>query len=279
MKTWTVLLLSLLLAACASTPMPPRVEGLFNDRLFGPRVRAHRRGRPVRDQSGNEAVPEHHDRSGRAGPRAASWALFEALYSKGQLKLEYDSAKTRNAAQAFAARSGNCLSLVIMTAAFAKEMGTAGHLPERIPGRILGAQRRHPLLHRSRQRDAGPACNPAEQFDQSPGSPGRDRPDDRFPAAAGTPGPEHAGDRRADDRRHVPEQPRGRVVHRRAAGQCLLVGTRGNRPGPTLHERVQHAGRHLQAPRQPRRSATACSPTHWSANPRTPTSCRTWCWC
>ena len=30
---------------------------------------------------------------------------------------------TRNAAQAFAARSGNCLSLVIMTAAFAKELG------------------------------------------------------------------------------------------------------------------------------------------------------------
>jgi len=30
---------------------------------------------------------------------------------------------TRNAAEAFAARAGNCLSLVIMTAAFAKEMG------------------------------------------------------------------------------------------------------------------------------------------------------------
>ena len=36
------------------------------------------------------------------------------------LKLEYDSTMTRNAAQAFAGRSGNCLSLVIMTAAFAK---------------------------------------------------------------------------------------------------------------------------------------------------------------
>ena len=30
---------------------------------------------------------------------------------------------TRNAAEAFDARSGNCLSLVIMTAAFAKELG------------------------------------------------------------------------------------------------------------------------------------------------------------
>jgi tetratricopeptide (TPR) repeat protein len=34
-----------------------------------------------------------------------------------------DTAATRNAAQAFDTRSGNCLSLVIMTAAFAKELG------------------------------------------------------------------------------------------------------------------------------------------------------------
>lgn len=50
-------------------------------------------------------------------------ALFNALYTKAQLKLEYDSSFTRNAAETFSARSGNCLSLVIMTAAIAKEMG------------------------------------------------------------------------------------------------------------------------------------------------------------
>src|SRR6267378_6577373 len=49
--------------------------------------------------------------------------LIEALYSKNQLKLAYDAAKTRNAAEAFNARAGNCLSMVIMTAAFAKELG------------------------------------------------------------------------------------------------------------------------------------------------------------
>jgi len=63
-----------------------------------------------------EIAPHLH----REGPLQG---LFDALYSKRQLKLEYDSAMTRNAAQAFAARSGNCLSLVIMTAAFANEMG------------------------------------------------------------------------------------------------------------------------------------------------------------
>ncbi len=49
--------------------------------------------------------------------------LVDALYSGDHLRLEYDSAYTRNAAEAYAARSGNCLSLVIMTAAFAREMG------------------------------------------------------------------------------------------------------------------------------------------------------------
>lgn len=50
-------------------------------------------------------------------------ALIDALYSKNQLKLTYDAEMTRNAPQTFAARAGNCLSLVIMTAAFAKEIG------------------------------------------------------------------------------------------------------------------------------------------------------------
>jgi tetratricopeptide (TPR) repeat protein len=48
--------------------------------------------------------------------------LIEALYQKSQLKLEYDARMTKTAAEAFATRSGNCLSLVIMTAALAKEL-------------------------------------------------------------------------------------------------------------------------------------------------------------
>lgn len=48
--------------------------------------------------------------------------LQEALYERGGLKLEYDSASTRTASEAFAARAGNCLSLVLMTAAIAKRL-------------------------------------------------------------------------------------------------------------------------------------------------------------
>jgi Tfp pilus assembly protein PilF len=46
--------------------------------------------------------------------------LIDALYTKSKLQLTYDSEATRTAAEAFDARAGNCLSLVLMTAAFAK---------------------------------------------------------------------------------------------------------------------------------------------------------------
>ncbi|MES2684194.1 MAG: tetratricopeptide repeat protein [Pseudomonadota bacterium] len=51
---------------------------------------------------------------------SAEQALVDALYQQGQLKLEYDAELTRTAAGAFEARAGNCLSLVIMTGAFAR---------------------------------------------------------------------------------------------------------------------------------------------------------------
>jgi hypothetical protein len=50
-------------------------------------------------------------------------ALLDALYKDGSLRLSYDNGNTRNAAEAFDARSGNCMSLVLMTAAFARHLG------------------------------------------------------------------------------------------------------------------------------------------------------------
>jgi Flp pilus assembly protein TadD len=55
----------------------------------------------------------------RQGPQRG---LVEALRSKGQLRLEYDAAVTRTAAEAFDARTGNCLSLALMSAALAKHL-------------------------------------------------------------------------------------------------------------------------------------------------------------
>lgn len=48
--------------------------------------------------------------------------LVDALYSKTQLRLDYDTDTTRTAAETFDARAGNCLSLVLMTAALAKHL-------------------------------------------------------------------------------------------------------------------------------------------------------------
>lgn len=50
-------------------------------------------------------------------------ALLDALQSHAALQLDYDAARTRTAAEAFERRAGNCLSLVVMTAAFARELG------------------------------------------------------------------------------------------------------------------------------------------------------------
>jgi tetratricopeptide (TPR) repeat protein len=48
--------------------------------------------------------------------------LIDALYTKGRLQLDYDSEITRTAAEAFDAKRGNCMSLVLMTAAFARHL-------------------------------------------------------------------------------------------------------------------------------------------------------------
>lgn len=49
--------------------------------------------------------------------------LVDALSAGGQIQLDYDATTTRNARDTFHARSGNCLSLTIMAAALARELG------------------------------------------------------------------------------------------------------------------------------------------------------------
>ncbi len=123
MKSWILILAGLLLSGCASAPMPKQAPpGLLQDQLFGaPQEKI--------DTSAlfalSPAMRSYLDAEFKATnhTRPPQRRLFEALYAKGQLKLEYDSALTRPAADTFDAKSGNCMSLVIMTAAFAKELG------------------------------------------------------------------------------------------------------------------------------------------------------------
>lgn len=117
-------LLIVVLAGCAAVPgnrLPP-LETLFADDSYprpatlpaaaalftlSPAMRAHLDSPAFRAQLRN---------------RGKEQGLVAALYDAGELKLEYEATQTRSAAEAYAARRGNCLSLVIMTAAFAKAL-------------------------------------------------------------------------------------------------------------------------------------------------------------
>lgn len=84
-------------------PLPPAADAL----LPSPAMRAYARQLQT-------ASP---------GGQASARMLIDALSTRGDLRLEYEARTTRTAAQAFADRAGNCLSLVLMTAAFARELG------------------------------------------------------------------------------------------------------------------------------------------------------------
>ncbi|SFI09769.1 TPR repeat-containing protein [Collimonas sp. OK307] len=130
-KSWVVLpfcfIFCLLLTACTTTPQAPRADRLFNDQYFAAPSQPVKAAdvfaiSPAMKQYLNSAEATH-----QMHAKGMQQGLFDALYSEKQLKLEYNAAHTRNAAQTFTARTGNCLSLVIMTAAFAKELGLPVH--------------------------------------------------------------------------------------------------------------------------------------------------------
>jgi tetratricopeptide (TPR) repeat protein len=122
MKNLALLLLSLALGACAVAPSATRTEHIFADHLFGPASQPVRAADVFAVDDEMRAYLER-ELGSLAATRKRQQALVDALRTKEQLKLEYDAAFTRDARQAFAGRTGNCLSLVIMTAAFAKEIG------------------------------------------------------------------------------------------------------------------------------------------------------------
>lgn len=128
MKPWAMLwcALALLVSGCATQSPAQRapMSELFHDQLFKAPAA------PIDTTTIfalNDRMRDYlkHDLGRRPGEQDARRALFDALYRRDQLKLEYDSVITRTAAETFAARSGNCLSLAIMTAALARELNFA----------------------------------------------------------------------------------------------------------------------------------------------------------
>lgn len=128
-------LLAALLAGCAGLA-PTAPDTLLQDALFG---------HPTRPAEAAEvlalspAMRTHLQalRSQVSRPADLPMALGQSLYSRQDgLRLDYDASFTRNAAQAFEARSGNCLSLVVMTAAMAGALGLEVGFQE-VPGTDL----------------------------------------------------------------------------------------------------------------------------------------------
>lgn len=114
-------MLAATLAACAGVTSPrPDFAALFADDRFPPS------GEPIRAQDVFAVDAAMRDylatvvarRIRREGPLRG---LFGAV--REDLRIDYDATMTRTAAQTFAARAGNCLSLVILTGAFAKQLG------------------------------------------------------------------------------------------------------------------------------------------------------------
>jgi Flp pilus assembly protein TadD len=124
-RRFGVLVLCLALASCADAPAPvASSDPLFDDSAFAPpsqridpgdifkvspEMRAYLSSRVA------EEVGKHGEARG----------LIDALFTDRRLQLAYDAEFTRNAAEAFEAHAGNCLSLAIVTGAMAKELGLA----------------------------------------------------------------------------------------------------------------------------------------------------------
>ncbi len=146
MGRWLVLIFTVLLAACAS-PSPSaslNTEGLWDDARFKPvsittpeQVMAVS---PAMRRFLTEQFPAYKRSHGvREG-------LFFALRDGAGLRLAYDDAQTRTAAEAFEARAGNCLSLVLMTSALARELGLRVQVNEVEVGQVWSLSEQFALL-------------------------------------------------------------------------------------------------------------------------------------
>lgn len=122
-----LLALALVLPGCATGPTPAvDATSLLADSLFG-------RPREAVDTStlfAADAAMRRYlevDIAGDLRREGAQIGLANALRSRSRLRLDYDAARTKTASEAFATRSGNCLSLVVMTSALARELGVPVH--------------------------------------------------------------------------------------------------------------------------------------------------------
>lgn len=106
-----------LLGGCAALPRPDGVEALFADQRFlAPQATIGSQG--LFDLGDDMRAFARTRVAASMAAHGAQAGLYRAI--RDELAIDYAAATTGTAAETFAARSGNCLSLVILTAAFAK---------------------------------------------------------------------------------------------------------------------------------------------------------------
>ncbi|MFG6485844.1 tetratricopeptide repeat protein [Roseateles sp. BYS78W] len=115
------------LSGCAEVPVSAPRTDVFLDAAFKPASTSVSADEAMKLSPAMKYFAEH-EMASEIRAKGVREGLIDALYTKGRLQLDYDSEITRTAAEAFDARRGNCLSLVLMTAAFAKHL----NLPVRL---------------------------------------------------------------------------------------------------------------------------------------------------
>lgn len=120
MKAIIFLVAGSALAGCASAPPTGHVDSLFADSLFDAP------SKPLNDKNifALDAQMRSYLRDQIAGYVRQHGPRRGLLYAlQDDFRIDYDADMTRNARQAFDSHSGNCLSLAILTGAFAKQLG------------------------------------------------------------------------------------------------------------------------------------------------------------
>jgi len=117
------------LAGCASQPAAPPPSPPWEDAAFAP-VAVDTSARDLFALTPEMRHFLHSELSAQLHMDGRLEGLYQALRSKRYLKLDYDTGHTRTAAEAFRDRAGNCLSLVILSATLARDLGLQARFQE-----------------------------------------------------------------------------------------------------------------------------------------------------
>lgn len=111
------------LLGCATPPPPAQVPlALFDDPAFAPPAELPGSVDVFAVSPAMQRFLQSPEVAHDLRTKGVQRGLFEALRDKSGLRIQYDAAMTRTAAQTWETGAGNCLSLVILTAALANAL-------------------------------------------------------------------------------------------------------------------------------------------------------------